>query len=164
MAKEFEIDVAGSDLLSKNYSIVVSERNVINVKGFKFDEKLLGLLKERHFIGKSDRGQTMLKIRVYCIVIYYLFKSMKIKENTQANLHICRDFSGHERDISSQLKYLLENLLKLKINISYGRLGKDSDADKYAYVLSSKDTKNLFNGYVNISLEDIEIFLSKNDK
>jgi len=162
MAKEFEIDVAGSDLLSKNYSIVVSENNTSNIKCFKFSESIIEKLKS-YFNGKSDRGKIMLKIRIYCIVIYYLFKNMKIKDNTPINIHICRDFQGHERDISSQLKYFLENLLKLKINISYGRLNKESNADKYAYI-SLRDTKNLFKGYVAISPEDIERFLKKNSK
>ena len=160
VAKEFEIDVAGSDLFNRGHSIIVSERNTNNVHGFKFNEEIIQKIKVKYAEEKSHRIRVMLKIRIYCIIIYYIFKNMKLKENTYANLSICRDFHGHERDISSQLKYFLEALLKLNITIHYGQLSKDSVADRYAYI-ALKDTKNLFPGYVNISLEDIEKFLRK---
>jgi hypothetical protein len=163
MSKEFEIDVSGSDLLSKNYAIAVCEKNTENIKSFKFDEQFVLTLAKKYIHGKSQRAKIMFKVRVYCITLYYIFKSFQLKENTQINIHICRDFHGHERDISSQLKYFLEDLLKLKININYSRLESDSLADRYAYI-SAKDTQNLFKGYINLSFQEIEKFLNKNNK
>lgn len=158
---DFEIDVSGGDLLSKNYTIVVASKDDI-VRGFKFDESLVKIIGSRYGEGKyrykkSQQGKSFLKIRIYCIIIYYLFKSIKIK-NKNINVEICRDFHGHEREITSNLKYFLEKKLGLILNYRYIKLQKGSNADKYAYLMRN-DRKNLVKGYVKISLEDIEKFL-----
>lgn len=160
---DFEIDVSGGDLLNKDYTIVISNKGG-EIKGFKFNENLVQVLNSRYGEGryryaKSKTGKSFLKIRIYCVVIYYLIKSCKIKDKT-LNLDICRDFQGHEKEITSHLNYFLGKLLGYKININYKRLPQDSNADKYAYLMR-KDKKNLVKGYVKISLEDIEIFIRK---
>lgn len=157
----FEIDVSGEDLFSKDYSIVLADKNDL-IKGFKFDERLIKILKSRYGEGKyrykkSRHSGSLLKVRIYCIVIYNLFKSLNIK-NKEIILEICRDFQGHEREITSQLKYFLEDKLGLRIGIRYLTLPKGSNADKYA-TLMRMDTKNKMNEYVKIELKDIEKYL-----
>lgn len=41
---EFEIDVSGEDLLSKDYTICVADNNNI-IKGFKFSDELVNIEK-----------------------------------------------------------------------------------------------------------------------
>ncbi len=105
---------------------------------------------------KSGNGKSLLKIRIYCIIVYYLFKNINPLSNI--NLEICRDFQGHEREITSNLKYFLEDKLKLKISIRYSKLPKGSNADKYAYLMR-KDKKNLIKGYIKINIKNIEKYL-----
>jgi len=159
----FEIDVSGEDILSKNYTIVVADKNDL-IKGFKFDEKLIKTLRSHHIEGRyryitSRHGKSLLKVRLYCIIIYYLFRAIKTKEK-KVNIEICRDFHGHEREITSQLKYFLETKLGFKINIRYLKLPKGCNADKYSSLMR-RDTKNKIEGYEKISLEDIEKYLKK---
>ena len=42
----FEIDVSGEDIFSPGYSIVVADKDNL-VKGFKFDRKLIQVLRAR---------------------------------------------------------------------------------------------------------------------
>tara|TARA_Y100000310_G_C20619394_1_gene782429 strand:+ start:649 stop:1155 length:507 start_codon:yes stop_codon:yes gene_type:complete len=157
---DFGIDVSGGDILTKDYVICIASKNI--TKGFKFTSELIKILRSRHGEGKyrylhSRHGKSLLKIRIYCTIIYYLFKDLNLK-NKELNLKICRDFHGHEREITSNLKYFLEDKLGLKINTSYLRLTKGDSADKYANLMR-KDKKNELSYYVKISLEEIEKFL-----
>jgi len=159
----FEIDVSGQDLLEKNYSICVADKNNF-VRGFKFNEKLIKVIKSRYGEGryrykKSKQGIALLKIRIYCIIIYYIFKDIKLKDK-EVLLEICRDFEGHEEDIKSNLRYFLEKRLGLKLEIRFIKLSKESNADKYA-TLMRLDSKNKFPNYTKINLGDIEKFLKK---
>lgn len=160
---EFEIDVSGEDLLEKGYVICIANKKGI-VKGFKIKEPLLKILKsrrgeEKYRYKKSQPGNSLFKIRLYCIIIYYLFKTIKFKNN-EIILEICRDFQGHEREITSQLKYFLEDKLGLKIEIRYLKLPKESIADRYSFLMR-KDNKNKMDTYVKINLEEIEKYLLK---
>jgi hypothetical protein len=161
----FEIDVSGEDIFSSDYTIVVADKNSL-IKGFKFNRDLIEKLRFKHAQGEyryadSQQGKALLKVRVYCIIIHYLFKNIDFRHsNREANIEICKDFQGHEKDITSNLNYFLGDLLKLKTAIRYTKLSKESNADKYAYLMR-KDTKNQMKGYVKISLEEIENFLKK---
>ena len=160
---EFDIDVAGEDIFSKNYTIVIADKNNV-IRGYKFDEKVIKILKARHGEGKyrygnSKQQRTYLRIRVYCIIIYYLFKDIIHKiEKKDLILNICRDFQGHEKDITSSLLSFLRDKLGLKIEIRYIKLPKNSNADKYAFLMR-KDNKNKIEGYVKVSIDDIEMLL-----
>ena len=159
----FEIDVSGEDIFAKDYTIVIADKND-TIRGFKFNSKsiqdlVLNYSSNKYRYKVSKHGKVLLKIRVYCVVIYYLFENLKIR-NKEITLEICRDFQGHEREITSQLKFFLENKLGLKINCIYLRLPKGSNADKYAYLMR-KDTKNQIKGYITITLENIEKYLKK---
>jgi hypothetical protein len=163
---DFEIDVSGEDIWNHDYTIVIAEKsNTSFIRGFKFTKELIQILRTRHGEGQyrysmSKQDKSLFRVRTYCIVVYYLFKKLKLERGTEINLHICRDFQGHERDITSNLKPLIEKL-GLKINKPiYQQLPKGSIADKYAYLLRN-DTKNQFKNYFNISLEEIEEFLKK---
>jgi hypothetical protein len=86
----FDIDVSGEDLLSKDYSICVADQNS-NIRGFKFSEKFVKDLCSRYGQGfyryrKSKKGKANFKIRLYCISIYYLFKSLNISEGISLNI------------------------------------------------------------------------------
>lgn len=158
---QLEIDVSGGDLLSKNYTIVVADRSK-TLRGFKFNESLVNILSSRYGEGKyryakSAHGKSLLKIRIYCIIIHYLIKDLNLN-GKEIELFICRDFQGHEREITSNLKYFIEKLLGVRMHISYVKLPKGSNADKYAYLMRN-DKNNLIKGYVNIKLEEIEKYL-----
>jgi len=160
---EFEIDVSGEDLLGKNYTICIANKDGIT-KGFKFNEKLVKDLSSRYGQGfyrykKSKREKSLFKIRLYSIVIYYLFKSIKTKK--EISLSICRDFQGRENDIQENLKFFLRKVLNLRLDeIRFTRLDKDSNADRYS-LLMRKDTKNKMNTYIKIELKDFEMWLKK---
>ncbi|MEK6827226.1 MAG: hypothetical protein AABX99_01960 [Nanoarchaeota archaeon] len=161
---KFEIDVSGEDLLNKDYTICVANKDGI-IKGFKFDEKLIKDLNSRfgqnlYKYPKSKKGKSDLKVRIYCVVIYYLFKSLKLSE--EISLTICRDFTGREDDIRKSLIYFLEKELKLKINerIYFDKLSKESNAHHYSYLMRF-DNKDKMKTYLKLSLEDIEKWLKK---
>ncbi|MFA5176380.1 MAG: hypothetical protein WC413_03940 [Candidatus Nanoarchaeia archaeon] len=161
----FEIDVSGEDILNSNYSIVVADKNNL-IRGFKFTKELIEILNSRKGEGKyrynlSKQGKAFFRVRLYCIIIYYIFKEINIfNKKEEIKLEICRDFQGHEKDITSNLKSFLKDKLGLNILINYVKLPEGSNADKYAYIMR-RDTKNIVKGYVKISLEDIEKYLIK---
>jgi len=157
-----EIDISGEDLLSKDYTICVADNNNL-IKGFKFSEKLVKILSSRYGQGfytykKSRKGKVLFKIRIYSIIIYYIIKSFNLKG--ELNLRICRDFDGKEQEIKNNLKYLLEEKLKLKCAFEFTKLGRHSHAHNYSYLMR-KDKKNKLNTYININLENIEKWLKK---
>jgi hypothetical protein len=160
---QFDIDVSGEDIFSKDYTICIANKDGI-IKGFKFDSDIISILSARYGQGlyrykKSKKQRAVFKVRVYSIVIYYLFKSLKIKE--PICLHVCRDFNGREQDVKSNLKYFLNELLKLNITeLSFMKLSRDSNAHQYAYLMK-KDLKNKLETYINISVRQIEKFLKK---
>jgi len=160
---DFDIDVSGEEILSKDYTICVANNNGI-IKGFKFDESLIRILCSRFGQGmyrykNSGKQKATFKLRLYCIVIHYLFKS--IKKLPPISLKICKDFDGKVNDINSNLRYLIETELGIKIeNTSHEKLSNDSSAHEYAYLMR-RDRKNKMETYVKISLEDFERFLKK---
>ena len=170
----FEIDVSGEDLFNKDYTIVVAEKNGNSAEpliyGYKFNEQTIQILKSRHGEGRYKYGSShtqkaLLKIRVYSIVIHYIFEfihSQKKILDDGINLVLCRDFSGRENDIRANLKYLLTDIQKLQINsIYFCKLDKGSNADRYAFLMR-KDRKNTMkNNYVTISLDQFEQYLKK---
>ena len=79
----FEIDVSGEDLLQKDYTICIANKDSI-IKGFKFNRELISILSSRYGQNiyrypKSQKGKAMFKIRLYCIIVSYLVKSINIK-------------------------------------------------------------------------------------
>ena len=161
---ELEIDVSGEDLLNKNYSICVANKDGL-IKGFKFDENLVKVLSSRYGQGmyrykKSKKGKTNLKIRLYCVIIYYLFKSLNIKE--EISLVLCRDFMGWEKEIKENLIFFLHNKLGLNLyKIYFDRLHPESNAHKYAYMMRIDTKDKMKDIYVKISLEEIEKWVKK---
>lgn len=159
---EFDIDISGEDLLNKDYTVCVANERII--KGFKINANLAGIISSRYGQNiyrykKSKKGKALLKIRIYSIIIYYLFKS--INPSSSIILNICRDFDGREEDIKSNLNYFLVNLLGIQIDkIDFHKLNSNSNAHKYAYLMR-KDNKNKLSTYVNISLNNIEKYLKK---
>ena len=108
---EFDIDVSGKDILSKDYVICIANKDKI-IRGFKFENKLVSDLSSKFGQGmyrykKSKRGKSLFKIRLYCIIIYFLFKSINFKK--ELSLNVCRDFVGREDDIGKTLKYFPRN-------------------------------------------------------
>ena len=108
---------------------------------------------------KSQKGKALFKIRVYSVIIYYLLKSINIRD--EISLDLCKDFDGREEEIKNNLKFLLGNVLKLKLNgIRFIKLERDSNAHTYAYLMR-KDKNNKLKTYENISLDEIEKYLKK---
>ena len=159
---EFEIDVSGEDILNKDYTICIANKDSI-IKGFKMPREHAQILQSNFSDGlyrykKSKKDRANFKVRIYSVIIYYLFKSIRVPKNI--HLTICRDFAGKENDIKSNLKYLL-NLRKINImNIRYTKLDKGSAAHEYSYLMR-KDIKNKMTTYVNIKVPHIEKFLKK---
>lgn len=140
----FDVDVSGEDIFNKDYTICIANNDNL-IKGFKFDEQIIRIIKARHGnclykYGTSKKEKSLFKIRVYCIIIHYLF--MAIKKPSNMSLSICKDFSGHDHDIDSNLRYFLEKLQGIKIDlIKHVKLDKNSFAHKYAFLMRN-DTKN----------------------
>lgn len=159
---EFEIDVSGTDIFEKDYTVCVANKDGI-IKGFKMTPEFISVINSKfgqnlYRYPKSKNGRVLLRVRLYSILIYFLFKSIKINESI--TLVICRDFNGRETEIKSNLIYLF-GLIGLKIErIVFCKLDKGSIADKYAYLMR-KDTKNKLKTYVHISIEDVEKYLKK---
>jgi hypothetical protein len=162
--KNFEVDVSGEDLLNKDYTICIADKNNL-IKGFKFQDNLVKDLSLKYSQGhykynKSKKGKSDFKIRLYCIAIYYLFKSLKL--SGEISLNVCRDFIGREDDIRKSLIYFLEEKLEFILNdrVYFDKLPKDSNAHKYSFLMR-EDKKDKMNTYINISLKDFEIWLKK---
>ncbi|MBU2458878.1 MAG: hypothetical protein KKB29_00745, partial [Nanoarchaeota archaeon] len=109
----FEIDISGSDIFDPDYVICISSKELFNgrriIKGFKIDEELIKTLikkwkgnKYRYYYDQYEQTRGTFKVRIYCIIIYYLFKSLGIRE--KISLTICRDFSGRENTVNQNLK------------------------------------------------------------
>lgn len=160
---KFEIDVSGDDIFNDDYVICIANNDDI-IKGFKFKKELIETLinnweQKKYGYGHSDNQRAFFKVKLYCVVIYYLFKSTKWQK--RVSLTICRDFHGHKNDINNNLKYLLERKLRIEIGSPrHEKLPNFSKAHRYANLMY-KDTSNKLSTYVNISLEDIEKFLKK---
>ena len=161
---DFDIDISGNDLLSKNYTICIADKNGL-IKGFKFSDELIKILSSKYGQGfykykKSKKSKSTFKVRLYSIVLYYLFKSLKIKK--EISLNICRDFYGRENDIKKNIKFFLESKLEINLEnrIYFMKLSNDSNAHKYSYLMRH-DTKNKMQTYIKISLKDFEKWLKK---
>lgn len=157
---EFDIDVSGEDLLSKDYTICIASKNII--RGFKFTKELVYIINTRYGENKykyekSQQGKANLKVRIYSIVIYYLFKSINLPRN-ELCLIICRDFDGKENEIRANLQYFLEQLLKYNLEIYFEKLKSSSKAHIFAKAMRF-DIKNKINYYTKINLNEIEFFL-----
>jgi len=162
---KFEVDVSGQDLFDENYVICVAEKDKTEnskIKGFKFSREISQKLQENWSKGKykylyAPNKRGLLKVRIYSIILFYLFKELKIKE--PLSLTICRDFKGHENDIEMNLNFFLKEKLKIKLGKPlHQKLSNNSKAHWYAFMMA-KDSENLLKTYVNISLEDIEKYL-----
>ena len=167
---KFEIDVSGYDLFKPKYIICIASKDKVDgksiIKGFKFSEEIQRALVEnwkankyRYYYDEREKKSGLFKVRIYSIVLYYLFKSLNIKD--KISLTICRDFSGRESTIDQNLKFLLEDIGGMKIGKPlHQRLPASSLAHWYALMMS-RDSENHLDTYVDISLEDIEKFLKK---
>ena len=161
---DFDVDVCGSNIPDKDYSIVVA--NDEHIAGFKFDKKLSDSLKSR--LGKgwyryssTPAQKKSFKIRVYCIVIIHLLKALKKKTRSKSFfLNICRDFAGHENDIKVNLEALAGKSGFGIEGFNFCKLSKSSNADKYAYLIS-RDTENKISSVIKLKISDFERFLKK---
>ena len=160
---KFEIDVSGYDIFSKNYVICIAGEKGL-IKGFKFKEELVREIisnwqNKKYGYGKSNKERAFFKVKLYCVIIYHLFKSTGLKN--RISLTICRDFHGHKNDINNTLRYLLEKRLGLQIGSPrHQRLPNSSEAHRYANLMHN-DTLNKLTTYVDITLKDIEKFLRR---
>ena len=160
---KFEIDVSGDDIFHENYVVCIAGEEDI-IKGFKFKKELIETIisnwqGKKYGYEKSDRGRGFFKVKLYCVIIYYLFKSIKIKNRIL--LTICKDFHGHQNDINNTLRYLLEKRLGMQIGSPrHQKLPNSSNAHRYAKLMYN-DKLNKLPTYVDISLVDIEKFLKR---
>jgi hypothetical protein len=158
---EFDIDVSGDDILNSNYSICVANNDGY-ILGFKFSSELIKILSAKlgqnlYKYKTSQKQKATFKLRLYSIVIYYLIKTSGVN---QINLNICKDFSGRENDIKSNLDYFLVKLLGKEVTYHFTQLSNQSNAHRYSYLMRN-DTKNQLKIYVKINLNDFEKFLLK---
>lgn len=161
---KFEVDVSGYDIFKDTYVICIARDDGEIIRGFKFTKELVNILisnwkknKYRYKYNSFETNRGIFKVRIYSIVLYYLFQSIEKPEFVF--LTICRDFKGRDNEIIQNLKYFLEKLLKINIGKPlFQRLANSSHAHIYAGMMR-RDVKNQFKNYINISLEDIEKFL-----
>jgi len=159
---EFEIDVSGEDIFSKDYTICIASKNN-TITGFKMNPELVTNInckfnQNEYRYKNSKKGRTQLKIRIYCIIIYYGLKHLNLNAE-KLSLKICRDFYGKETDIKSNLEFFITQKLKTILKeISFTKLDKESNAHKYSYLMR-KDTKNQLKTYFTLNLNEIELFL-----
>lgn len=115
--------------------------------------------KKEYRYSKSKKGKANLKIRLYCVAIFYIFKALSKKiKSKKIRLFICRDFKGREEDIKHSLNHLLGKLGFVPEK-GFLTLEKGSIADNYAFLLR-KDSKNKFSKYlIKPELSDFECFL-----
>lgn len=167
---KFEIDVSGQDLFDENYVICVAEKdNKRNpkIKGFKFTKEIIEKIQEKWKSGEykykySEKRKGLFKVRIYSIVLFYIFKELKVTEHL--SLTICRDFKGHENDINMNLNFFFREKLGIDLGQPlHQRLPDKSRAHWYAYLMS-KDSENLLSTYVKINLKDIEKYLKLKEK
>ena len=166
----FEIDVSGDDMFNPKYTICIASKDKVKgksvIKGFRIPEELKQTLiekwkqnKYRYHHDNLEKKRGLFKVRIYCIIIYYLFKSLDIKE--KISLTICKDFSGRKSTINQNLRFLLEEKGRMKIGVPlHQRLPPSSLAHRYALMML-RDSENRLDTYVDISLDDIEKFLKK---
>jgi len=163
---QFEIDVSGSDIFEKDYTICIAnkENDSHIIKGFKFDVELIQKLVMNWKNGEyrystTNKQKGFFKVRLYCIVVYYLFKSIKIID--KLSLTICRDFHGHKNDIDMNLKHLIQKGFGIELGKpQHQRLPNYSKAHRYANLMH-KDTAKQLKSYIDISIQDIEKYLKK---
>jgi len=164
---KFEIDVAGYDIFwDKDFTICIAKDDGSLIKGFKFSRELVNSLilnwksnKYKYYYNEAETKRGVLKVRVYSIILYYLFKS--IQKPDFVSLTICRDFKGRENEVKQSLKFFLEEELGIKMGKPlFQRLSKSSYAHIYAGMMR-RDKKNLLSSYIDISLSDIEKYLIK---
>src|SRR3989344_693415 len=117
---KFEIDVSGYDIFKDTYVICLARDDGEIIKGFKFDKGLIGNLvtnwkanKYRYEYNLYETKRGIFKVRLYSIVLYYLFKSIEKPE--WVSLTICKDFKGRTNEITQNLRYFLERILGIKI-------------------------------------------------
>lgn len=166
---KFEIDISGYDMFNDTYVICIAQDNGDIIKGFKFTKELITTLvsnwkanKYRYPYEAYETKRGIFKVRVYSIILYYLFKS--IEKPDFLSLTVCRDFKGRNNEIKQNLKYFLEKTLGIKIGEPlFQKLSPTSHAHIYANMMR-RDSKNLLRTYVDIKLEDIEKLLIKKNK
>ena len=163
---KFEVDVSGYDIFNDTYVICIAQDNGDIIKGFKFTKELVSSLisnwkanKYRYSYNLFETKRGIFKVRIYSIILYYLFKS--IEKPDFLSLTLCRDFKGRNNEITQNLKYFLEELLKIKTGKPlFQKLASTSPAHIYASIMR-RDNKNLLRTYIDIKLEDIEKFILK---
>ena len=163
---KFEIDVSGYDMFNDTYVICIARDDGEIIKGFKFNKKLVDDIlnnwknnKYRYEYNTFETKRGIFKVRIYSIIVYYLFKS--IEKPDFLSLTLCRDFKGRDNEIRQSLKYFLEDILKIKMGKPlFQKLAPTSHAHIYSTMMR-RDEKNLLSTYVNINIEDIEKFLKK---
>ena len=136
------------------------------IKGWRIDKEIKKTLiinwkenKYRYKYNKNEKKRGLFKVRIYCTILYYIFKSLKLSD--KISLTICRDFPGRESTIAQNLKYLLEDMGGMKIGTPlYQKLPASSPAHWYARMMAT-DSENRLDTYINLTLEDIEKFLKK---
>jgi hypothetical protein len=164
---KFEVDVSGYDIFNDTYVICIARDDGAVIKGFKFTKEMVDSLvhnwkqgKYRYSYNFYETKRGIFKVRIYSIVLYYLFNS--IEKPDFLSLTICRDFKGRDNEIVQNLRYFLEKRLEIKMGKPiFQRLSPASYAHIYSGMMR-RDAKNLLKTYVEIGLEDMEKFLVKN--
>jgi hypothetical protein len=158
-----DVDVSGEDLLSQGYVICAVEEK--KVKAFKMDARTVSAIHDRLAKGsykykRSKRGKSSLKIRIYCVVVIALIKSLRPKG--PLTLRLCRDFYGREFDIKTTLEDILGNQSKIALKEIVFVVFPD---DNLAHMMAGtcrKDRAGRLKGiYIDFPLESIEQFLRR---
>lgn len=164
MASTFEIDVSGSDVFDRDFSIALIYNNYEKY-GFKFKKHLQDTLIHNYKQGEyCINNKKSLKPRVYSSILILLLKSVarEQKLDKEYKFYICDDLYGHFNQICDLLvTHLQKEFPKLskKKHISKCKHPEDSLIQKTAYDIY----KGRLEGITihDFKLEEIANILSK---
>ena len=162
----FEIDKAGDDTLTKNYSVAIVF-NREKVYGFRVPKKIQEDLKNKFDKGELNiQGRFRFILRFHISIIILLIKEI-IKENKgleRYKIEICNDYDRHFHEIKDMVfKNLNQEMKNLKKeDITSARFEKSSLVNQAAHKFFKREEKESKNyKFCNLTLEDLIKLIKK---
>lgn len=162
----FEIDKAGDDTLTKNYS-VVSILNRERIYGFRIPQKMQKILKnefDRGILGIEKRFRFVLRFHIAIIILLIRETIKENKELSKYKIEICNDYDGHFHEIKDMVfKNLRKDVFELKKeDIVPVRFERESLVNKAAHKFYKKEENKLENCKIcDLKLEDLRKLIEK---
>ncbi len=166
----FQIDKAGDDPLTKDYTISVV-LNKERVFVYKIPQNVQDVLinefkKERLGLSNSKHGRLTFKLRIHCTIIILIIKEILKKNNLTDRHHIelCNDYDGHIHEIKDMLfKNLKRDMINLnKEDIVRQKFDKNSLVNMSAYYFYTNNLDQIKDYYIcKFKIEDLRDIIKK---